>query len=271
MHTSKKRSTSRIIKAVDTTCEIIDVLHESRTMGVTELANELDRSKGTIHSHLATLEQNELVVNEDGKYQLSLKFLLYGTRVRANINAIEIIKNEVDALAEESGEAAQFMIEEHGRGVHVYRGQSRDSNKAIHPGPSSGDRRCLHHQARGKAILAHLPEERVLEIIDQEGLPAKTENTITTPNELFEELERIRERGVAFDLEETCPGLHCVAAPVKNTEGDVVGAVSVSGPASRVKGPVLEEELPQLVRDTANVIELNARNMESMAVDGTML
>ncbi|WP_225308233.1 IclR family transcriptional regulator C-terminal domain-containing protein [Haloarcula sp. CBA1131] len=81
---------------------------------------------------------------------------------------------------------------------------------------------------------------------------------MTTREALFDELEEIRERGYAFDREEKIQGLRCVAAPV-TTKNEIIGAISISGPASRFEGEVYEEELPSMVTRSANVIEINSQ------------
>jgi DNA-binding IclR family transcriptional regulator len=115
----------------------------------------------------------------------------------------------------------------------------------------------LHCTSLGKAILAYLPEERVDEIVDRWGLPARTADTITTREELDAELERIRERGYAQDNGERLSGLRCVAAPITDTDGVAIGAVSVAGPTSRMKGERFESEIPERVQSVANVTEIN--------------
>jgi DNA-binding IclR family transcriptional regulator len=108
----------------------------------------------------------------------------------------------------------------------------------------------------GKAILAHFPEKRVRDILDRHGLPKITEHTVDDEETLFEELEQIRQQGYARDLEERVRGMRCVAAPILR-DGEVLGAVSVSGPASRMQGERFETEIPDHVMGTANVIEVN--------------
>ena len=76
--------------------------------------------------------------------------------------------------------------------------------------------------------------------------------------ELFEGLDSIREQGYAFDREELIEGLRCVAAPV-TTRGELLGALSVSGPARSIQGEFYEEELPNLVTRSANVVEINSQ------------
>lgn len=245
----------RTVSAVQFSCDIIDALEKLDSAGVTELANHLEASKGAVHTHLATLEANELVVKENGKYQLSLRFLDLGKYVRSQIKIYDVVKEEIEKLASVSGEVAQFMVEQHGWGVYLYKAEGEN---AVQTASYVGGRNPMHCTALGKAILAHFPEERVDEIIDRRGLPTKTSETITDREELDEELETIRGTGLAFDSEEIFKGLQCVAAPVLDQNDDVIGAVSATGPTSRMQGDRLEEEVAEMVQHTSNVIEINA-------------
>lgn len=249
----------RRVHAVQLSCDILDALRRIDGGGVTEIAEEVGVSKGAAHTHLATLEANELVVKRDGMYELSLRFLDLGEYVREQTDIYPIVEEEIDRLAMESGEIAQFMIEEHGRGVYLYKAAGED---AVQTASYVGDRKTLHCTALGKAILAHLPEERVHEILDRHGLEAKTENTITDRDELFDELANVTEQGLAFDREEIFKGLQCVAAPVIDQSGRVLGSASVTGPKSRMQGEYLETNVAEMVRHCSNVIEINAAQVE---------
>ncbi|MGB9955135.1 IclR family transcriptional regulator (plasmid) [Haloferax prahovense] len=249
------KSGSRTVEAVQIALNIIELLQDREGAGITEIANELGRSKGTVHSHLATLEENEYVVNEDGVYRLSLRHLELGETVKQRLNIYDVVRNELDDLAQECGELAQFATEEHGRAVYLYK---TSGEKAVQTASSIGDREYLHCISLGKAMMAHMSEERVNGIVDKHGLKKYTDSTITVREELFEELETIREQGYAFDREEKIEGLKCVAAPVV-TKGEIVGALSVSGPASRFEGEFYENELPSLVTRSANVIDINSQ------------
>jgi len=245
----------RRVQAVDTSCTILKTLREMNGAGVSELADRLDLSKATIHSHLATLVDNEFVAKRGNTYKISLRFVDFGEYAKNQVEVYEIAAGEVDRLAEETGEVAQFMVEEHGRGIYLYKASGEN---AIQTASYAGNRKGLHCTALGKAILSQLSEAAVDAIIHRHGLPAHTENTITTREELFTELERIREQGVALDDEEILQGLRCIAAPIKHPMGNLEGAISISGPTSRFKGERFREELPEIVQGTANVIEVNA-------------
>lgn len=251
----QQSSDGRTVKAVQISCDILNALRALDGAGVTEIADHVGVSKGAVHTHLTTLKANELVVNRDGEYQLSLRFIDLGEYIRHQIEIHNIVEEEIEKLAENSGEVAQFMVEEHGRGIYLAKAEGEN---AVQTASYVGNRNPLHCTALGKTILAHTPEERVDEIVDRHGLPAKTSNTITERDELFDELERVRERGLALDNEEIFKGLQCVAAPVLNHDGEVIGAVSVTGPCSRMQDDRHEQEVAKMVRHTSNVIEVNA-------------
>ena len=248
----------RRVQAVQISCDIIQALREKDGAGVSELADHLDRSKATIHSHLTTLADNEFVVKRDGSYEISLRFVDIGEYAKSQVDIYEVTKAELERLAEETGEVAQFMVEEHGRGVYLHKARGEN---AIQTASYVGNRKYLHCTALGKSILSQLPEERIDQIIDRHGLPERTENTISTREELFDTLETVRRDGVAYDDEEVLQGLRCIAAPIQHPNGELYGAISISGPTSRFKGDRFHEELPEVVQGAANIIEVNATQL----------
>ena len=250
----QEEQSSRTVQSVQTTIDIVKHLREVGEAGVTDLAAALDHSKGTTHSHLATLLENEYVVRNGDRYGLSLKFLDFGEYVKSQLEIYDVVAEELDDLAAETGEVAQFATEEHGRAVYLYKAHG---NQAVNTASSVSKREYIHCISLGKAMLAQFPEERVDEIVDRHGLPAKTSNTITDRDELAAELQEIRERGYAVDDEEMIEGIRCVAAPITND--GVVGAISISGPSSRMAGERFEETLPSKLLRSANVIEINAK------------
>ena len=111
-------------------------------------------------------------------------------------------------------------------------------------------------------MLAHLPREEIEEIFDQYGLIRKTENTITDPEELFAELEDIRERGYAYNDEEEIEGLQAIGAPILDKSDRVLGALSVSGPVRRMNDSDYHDTIVEKVINAANVIEVNINMTE---------
>jgi len=103
-------------------------------------------------------------------------------------------------------------------------------------------RDAFHSSALGKAILSRYPESMVESAVGSEPLPQKTGRTLQTLAALQAELPIVRERGYAVDDEENEPGARCLAAPVMDQHGACVGAISVSGPSTRITS----ERLPEL-------------------------
>ncbi|GGN20369.1 IclR family transcriptional regulator [Halarchaeum nitratireducens] len=242
------------VQATRTSIAIVEALVRLDGAGVTELATELDLPKSTVHNHLDTLRDIEYVVKADGEYNVGLRFLKLGEYSRNRLKIYDIVRPEIDALAEQTGELVNLSVEEYGRGVYLYLARG---DEAVHLDTHAGMQVHLHCTALGKAILAHTPEERVEQILDMMGMPSRTEQTVTDRGELYEELETIRERGYAYDRQERLDGLRCVAAPITTSEQEIVGAISVSGPTSRMQGERFDTEIPDALRDTANVVELN--------------
>jgi DNA-binding IclR family transcriptional regulator len=248
----------RTVQGVETSCRVLEALRELDGAGVTAVADYLGVSKATAHGHLTTLYKHEFVARDGDDYRVSLRFVDFGEHAKNGVEIHEVATREVDKLAERTGEVAQYMVEEHGRGVYLHKARGED---AVQTASYTGNRKHLHCTALGKAILAHLPEERVLAIADRHGLPEMTPDTITDRDALLEELARVRERGVSFDDEEVLQGLRCVAAPIISQDGELYGAISASGPVSRMKGDRFREEVPELVSGAANVIEINAHQV----------
>jgi DNA-binding IclR family transcriptional regulator len=248
----------RTIKSVDTACRLVKLLRERREATVSSLADDLDLAPGTVHTHLATLKDHGLVVQESGGYRLGPRFLTLGEFVRNHSDLYQAAKEEIEALADESGECVHLLTEHDGRLVPVY---ERFGENAVaveyHNRKREEPVKHLHCTAAGKAILAYTPDERVEEIVDTVGLPPNTPQTITDREALFDELERIRERGYSVADEEQLQGIRAVGAPIRDSNGNARGAVAVSGPTSRLKGEHFESAVPELVTQTANICEVN--------------
>lgn len=242
------------VKTTDTVIRILEGLQTADGARVSELADDMDLARSTIHRHLTTLHQHEYVVKEGDMYYIGLQFLNLGEYARSRHNAYRMAKLKVEELAEETAERVQFIVEEHGHAVYVYR---KRGGHAVQTDPGIGKRIPIYATAAGKAILAHLPEPTATSIIEQSSFKQITDETITNRETLLKELEVIRERGYSFNKEENIEGLHAVGAAVLGPDSRVLGALSISGPAHRLKGNLIESELPDLLLGTVNELELN--------------
>ncbi|GCF14455.1 transcriptional regulator [Haloarcula mannanilytica] len=247
----------RTLQTVSMASQVLMTLKELDGAGVTELATELDISKSTAHIHLTTLVENGFVVKQNGRYELALKLFAVGEYVRSQNPLYRHGKDQVDELADKTGQYVHIVTEENGRAINLYQVKGDTSVSGTYQTTKPQQRDYLHYTASGKAILAYLPEQRVREILNRHGLPGRTANTITDSEVLFEELENIRERGYAYNDEEEIEGFRAIGAPLQTPDGDVLGSLSVSGPASVLQGERFEETLPEEVINSANIIEVN--------------
>jgi len=241
------------VGSVETQFDIIEHIHQAGGDTVSGIAAELDYAKSTVHRHLATLEQQGYVVNDDG-YYVGLRFLELGEDARNRRDGYQLAKEKVEELAHETEERVQFLVEEHAEAVYLYRALG---SRAVRTDPGIGKRVPLHATASGKAMLATMPSEKSSRIIEQTRFVEVTDETVTDVEELRRELDEIRERGYAFNREENLDGLHAVGVPVLTPQGGVIGGLSISGPGYRFTGELFEEELPDLLLGAANELELN--------------
>jgi len=242
------------VEATRRSIEILRSLKQAGPATLTEIAHRLEYSKSTVHRHLKTLTNEGYVAEGDDGYQVGLLFLDYGIHAQNEHKLYRIAKPKVDDLADALDEKVWIMAEENGFGVFLYHNAGKATVETY---TRDGYRAHLHAFAAGKAVLAFMDPESIERILDRHGLPAETANTITDRDALYDELEAIRERGVAFNREESVRGVHAVAAPIMNPSDEPIGSLTVAGPANRLKGEYLEHELPEILLGVANEIEVN--------------
>lgn len=242
------------LKSVDRAFRIVELLREEGGLTLTEVAEELDMAKSSTHRYLKALEENGYVVRDDDNYYPGLKFLTIGQFARERKKAFRLAKPKVKQIAEKTDERAELIVEEHGRGIFVHH---ETGENAVTTDTGVGTTLPLHATAAGKAILAYYPDDKVQEIINRHGLSAHTNHTITDKEELFAELETIRENSIAFNRGEIISGVHAVGVPLRTDSHTIIGALSITGPSDRLKGDRMTREIPELLRGVAKELELN--------------
>lgn len=254
MPTTDERSDGRRIRSVRITLNILDLLGGDENWTLSSIAAELGHSKSTVHSHLKTLEEEELVVPTDEGYRLGFRLLDLARGVRDRFADDKPLEMELGALAAETGETVQFGIEENGHVLCLYSARGRWAIKTETVGTTSEP---LCSTSFGRSILAYLPADRRTEIINAHESDVRTGQGSPHRESLRDEIAEIQERGYAVDDEVDTNGLRCVAAPVES-EGMVVGVVGITGPPERLTVDRIDDELTERVRWTANTIELCA-------------
>mgnify|MGYP002762933016 CR=1 FL=1 len=242
------------VGSVHTTARIICALEDSKEAGVTELADELSVSKASVHNHLTTLERLGVVVSDEGRYRLGLRFLDIGMGVRDEMRLHRVARPEVDGLAQSTSESTALVVPEHNEAVHATVEKPNRNDRRIR----LGSRVPLHATAAGKVILAYRSRQAVEEYVETTGLEDETDRTISNRPELHTELRSVTDRGLAFDRGELFGDMRSVAAPIRRGDDTdaLAGALTVLGPAERLSGKRLEEDLPGMVLSAAKRVEL---------------
>ncbi|MDQ2074401.1 IclR family transcriptional regulator [Haloarcula sp. NS06] len=242
------------VEATQTSVAILEALvAEGGPVGVTELANTVGVSKSVAHNHLSTLRAAGYVVKHAETYAASLRPLALGERTRDNLSFYQAAKQQLDNLAAATGETATLFVLEETAGVPVSISEPEDGWSVPF---YAGERLPLHVNAPGKALLSSLSSSRVKSILDERELVAPTDATIVAPDELTEELRRIRDDGIAFCRGEQYEGIVGVAAPLPDVGGNRIAALGICGPVERLNGRYLREDITGQVLSTTKSIQV---------------
>lgn len=221
------KTTGRILSTTEASLRLIETLVHEGGAEATELAEELDLAHSTVHNHLNTLSQYGYIVREGTTYNIGAKFCHIGDYVRRRKPEYLIAGDIVAELGQATKLEADFAVEENGHVISLHNElKFSDESHFL----TDGRFFHVHSTASGKAMLAEYSQSRVERIIDQWGLPKKTDQTITNEEELFAELKRVREQGYATSNEEAIDGLWAIAKVVKTPMGDVCGSLNLSAP-----------------------------------------
>lgn len=246
------------VEATGTSIAILETLVESEgPLGVTALAERVGVSKSVAHNHLSTLRAHGYVIKSEGAYEPALRMLELGDRTRSNSAVYRAARPELDNLAAATGETTTLFVKEETRGVPIY---VAEAEEGWSPPYREGERTPLHVNAPGKALMASLSEAQVDEILDAASLDAPTSSTVTDPDELRTQLRRIRDDDLAFCREEQYSGIVGVAAPIPSIGGNRIAAVGVCGPADRLKGRYLEEDIVGQVLSASKAVHVALTN-----------
>jgi IclR family acetate operon transcriptional repressor len=247
------------VRSVERALAVLEVLGEADSHGLrlSELARRLDASKSTVLALLRTLTARgfvaELGEGRGRRYRLGLTLARLGDQVLGQIDLLELALPSLRAMTDETGWTSRVGVLDEAFAVII----GRVDGPGIVRFQSNLARRELPHcSAIGKALLSHLPEERVRSIVARTGLPARTETTIVEVEHLLRELARVRAQEFAVDDEEDSEGVCCVGASVYDHRGTCVAAISLTG-LKQTLPPAGIDGLGEVVRRYAG--EISAR------------
>jgi DNA-binding IclR family transcriptional regulator len=232
------------VQVLDRAFQILDVLaEECEGVCLPEIAERLTLHKSTAHRLIMVLERNRFVEKNtvSGKYHLGSRLMELGLSVVSRLDVYEVAGPHLRALVKETGETAQLAVL---REDHIISLVNIESSQTLRTPATVGTRKPAHCTSLGKAMLAYASEQRVDDFLRNRKLESFTRKTITSASRFRAELRTVRERGYAIDDEERELGLRCIGAPLWDSSGEVVAAISVAGPVVRIackRVPVLAE------------------------------
>lgn len=221
-------------------------------MSLTEVASSLGLAPSTAHRLLNSLRSHHFVDVDDtqGLWSIGVNAFAVGNAYLKKRDVIAQSRPFMKRLVAETGETSNLAILEQDRVVYVGQVESPQTMRMV---VSLGSSSPLHASGVGKALLSVVPTGDALALIKQTDMVAFTEHTITNADQFATELQHIQQQGYSLDDEEQFEGLRCIAANIYNEYGEAVAAISISGPAVRVKRERLAQ-LSLLVMDAAQEV-----------------
>ncbi len=253
--TTEDGARSGTVQSVDRALVVMEILATLGQAGVTEIAAELGVHKSTVSRLISVLEARGYVeqLSDRGKYRLGFAVARLARSTSAQLDLVKQSQAACDALALESGETTNLAVLDADRIVNIA--------EAIGPAGIAlrtwvGQSCPAHATSSGKVLLAGLDAGQVRERLATR-LESFTDDTLTARATLEAELEVVRQRGWASVREELEVGLNAVAAPVRDADGHVVAALSVSGPSYRLS----EDEFDATAKRTIAAAEIISRRL----------
>ncbi|PJJ62399.1 IclR family transcriptional regulator [Compostimonas suwonensis] len=231
-----------VVQSVERAFGLLELLADhGGVMSISQMAHESRLPLPTIHRLVRTLVEIGYLRQEPSRqYVLGPRLIRLGESSAKMLTVFAT--SHLERVVEQVGESANLAMLDGDRIIYIAQAHSKQSMRMF---TEVGRRVRPHCTAVGKAIMAGMPAEEVAQLLRRTGMPRETENTITDPDVLLGQLDRVRELGYAVDDGEQEVGVHCVAVVVPNAPARL--ALSVSGPATRMTVSAVARAVPVLM------------------------
>ncbi len=239
------------VQSVDRAVSVLEILARGEA-GVSEVAADIGVHKSTAFRLLAALEERELVeqTQERGKYRLGFGILRLASAVPGRLDVTQQARPVCEQLAAQLGETVNIAVR---RSHFVVNLDQARGPSAVGTHNWVGELTPLHATSSGKILLAYMAPDHRREVLAAAGLAKLTPHTITSLEALDEQIEAAARDGFACSVEELEEGLNAIAAPVRDHSGQVIAALSVSGPVYRFTRQRLGEVAPDVIAAAAAI------------------
>lgn len=236
-----------------------EIAANNNTISITELSKKVNLHKSTVHRILSTLIETGYVNQNpiNNQYELTIKLFEIGTSAIKQDDLITLVKPHLEHLRDISGETIHLVVPDKTDIVYV---DKVESNHTLRLHSVIGRRSPMYCTAVGKAILSERDELAVEKFWGKINPVRHTEFTITDLDNFKCELQKIRTSGISYDNSEHEPEIRCIASVLLNSFGDVVGAISISGPVQRMT----DEHIDTLIPELLNVKQILSKQLGRM-------
>jgi IclR family KDG regulon transcriptional repressor len=244
-------STIKNISAVARTFTILEKLSAVSSSGVEDLARSTGLAKATVYRFLLTLKELGYVRRDgEDRWYLTLRLFSLGSRALDHIDLPSVARQVAEGLSASLGETVHAGILDDDEVLYVLKVESRSTIRMY---SRVGKRIPLYCSAMGKVLLANLPAAEQKALLKSIRLVRFTPHTLRDRKALEAELARVRDAGFAVDAEEHEQGITCIAAPIRDSSGSVVAALSVSWPVFRFEETQREAYLRSIKQAAAEI------------------
>lgn len=238
-----------LLRAID----ILELLSKNKEgYTLTQIATLLNSPKSSIFDIIKTLLYKNMVIEEHSesviKYKIGLQAFLIGSSFLNDIDIVNIAKDDLIALANKMHATTFIAVLDDYKVTYIYK---YESSHSIITTANIGTRGALHSTGLGKVLLAFANDDVFKEAMKTITYDPITPYTITSPEQLIDEIKKVREQGYALDNRENSIYQFCGAAPIRNHHGDVIAAISCSG---LYEEAINLNDLGVVVKETADII-----------------
>ncbi|MEX2534491.1 MAG: IclR family transcriptional regulator [Trueperaceae bacterium] len=257
-----------MVEAVDRTVSLIEHLARNpEGIGVAALARRVCLAASTTHRYLASLQQHGLVEQGDDKnYRLTSRLYLLGLSAAAGLDLEAQARGSLRSLTEQTQETSCLMVRD---GRHAVCIAQVDSYHQLKIAARVGSRQDLRLGATSRVLLAYAPEAEQEVILQQSPVNGRTKRTVTDPGSIRVVLEEIREQGFYISKGEVDEGVLAIAAPIRDRSKEVIAAIALAAPETRLGIPKVLEGAVELVLGVANELSLKLGYARMDGVDVT--
>jgi IclR family KDG regulon transcriptional repressor len=253
MNTKKSVGETQLLSSVGNAARLLREFGKGQQhLGVSDLARRLGIAKSTAHRLVHTLTASGLLERDEetGTYRLSFILQSLGASAQGSSELHRAAAAVLDRLRNATKETVQIAVLDGCDSLYVER---RESLQTLRTFGRLGNRYPAHATSTGKLLLAHLPPAELDKRLAVMRLTRKTPYTITDMAKLRAELGHIRARGWSENVSEAEIGIASISAPIRDSTGEVIAALSVAGPVQRQESGNLRGYVPAVMEGAAHV------------------